>query len=46
MEEINYDQPNDSDTKWCAENRRLTAGKSEGYTSRCLLDYGFVKKSL
>ena len=38
-----YDQAIDSDLKWCEEIRNLTTGQGEDYTTRCLLDYEYIK---
>ena len=38
-----YDQPTDSDIKWFEEIRKLTRGQGEDYTTRCLLDYEYIK---
>ena len=38
-----YDQPTDSDIKWFEEIRKLTTGQGENYTTRCLLDYEYIK---
>ena len=39
----NHDQPIDSDVKRYEETRKLTTGKSEDYTTGCLLDYEYTK---
>ena len=38
-----YDQAIDSDIKRYEEIRKLTTGQGEDYTSRCLLDYDYIK---
>ena len=38
-----YDQASHSDIKWYEEIRKLTAGKSEDYTTGCFLDYDYIK---
>ena len=38
-----YDQPSDSDMKRYKEIRKLTTGKGEDYTTKCLLDYEYIK---
>ena len=38
-----YDQAIDSDIKGYEEIRKLTTGQGEDYTSRCLLDYDYIK---
>ena len=38
-----YDQPIYSDLKQYEEIKKLTTGKSEDYTTRCLLDYDYTK---
>ena len=41
-----YDNATDSDIKLYEEIRRLTTGQGEDYTTGCLLDYDYIKKSL
>ena len=43
MEKKLYDQPTDSNTKRCEDIRKLTKGQGEDYTTRCLLDYEYIK---
>ena len=38
-----YDQAIDSDIKRYEEIRKLKTGKSDDYTTRCLLDYYYIK---
>ena len=38
-----YDQAIDSDIKRYEEIRKLTTGQGEDYTTRCLLDYKYIK---
>ena len=38
-----YDQPIDSDIKRLEEIRKLPTGKGEDYTTKCLLDYEYIK---
>ena len=38
-----YDQPIDSDIKLYEQIKKLTTGKGDGYTTRCLLDYDYNK---
>ena len=38
-----YNQPIDSDIKQYKENRKLTTGHGEDNTTRCLLDYDYIK---
>ena len=38
-----YDQPIYSDLKQYEEIKKLTTGRSEDYTTRCLLDYDYTK---
>ena len=38
-----YDQAIDSDIKRFEEIRKLITGQSEDYTTRCLLDYDYIK---
>ena len=38
-----YDQPIDSDKKRHEEIRKVTTGQGEDYTTRCLLDYEYIK---
>ena len=38
-----YDQAIDSDIKLYKEIRKLTAGQGEDCTTRCLLDYDYIK---
>ena len=38
-----YDQHIDTDIKWYEEIRKLTVGQGEDYTTRCLLDYNYIK---
>ena len=38
-----YDQGINSDTKQYKEIRKLTTGPGEDYTTRCLLDYDYIK---
>ena len=38
-----YDQPIDSDIKWCEEIRKLKTGQVEDYTTWSLLDYDYIK---
>ena len=38
-----YEKAVDSDIKWFEEIGKLTAGQGEDYTTRCLLDYNFIK---
>ena len=40
-----YDQPIDPDIKWYEEIRKLTTGQGEEYTTRCLLDYEYIKNN-
>ena len=39
----NYDQPIDSDIKRLEEIRKLQTGEGEDYTTKCLLDYEYIK---
>ena len=39
----NCDRPIDSDIKRYTKIRKLTAGQDEDYTTRCLLDYDYIK---
>ena len=39
----NYDKPIDSDIKLCEENRKLTTGQREDYSTERLLDYEYIK---
>ena len=41
-----YDQAIDSDVKRFEKKRKLTTGLVEDYTTGCLLDYDYIKKSL
>ena len=43
MEKKLYDQPTDSDIKRYEDIRKLTKGQGEDYTTRCLLDYEYIK---
>ena len=43
MEKNFCDQPIDSDIKRYTKIRKLTAGQEEDYTTRCLLDYDYIK---
>ena len=43
MEKKNYDQPIDSDIKRLEEIRKLQTGEGEDYTTKCLLDYEYIK---
>ena len=36
-------KPLDSDIKQYEEIRKLTTGQGEDYTTRCLLDYEYIK---
>ena len=38
-----YDQPIDSDIKRYKEIRKVATGQGEDYTTRCLLDYNYIK---
>ena len=38
-----YDQTIDSDIKRFEENRKLTTGQGEDYTTGCLIDYDYKK---
>ena len=38
-----YDQPTDYDINRHEEITKLTTGQGEGYTTRCLLDYDYIK---
>ena len=38
-----YGQAIDSDVKWYEEIKKLTTGRSEDYTTECLLDYDDIK---
>ena len=38
-----HDQPIDSDIKRFKEIRELTTGQSKDFTTRCLLDYEYIK---
>ena len=38
-----FDQPFDSDAKRYERIRNLTTGQGEGYITRCLLDYDYIK---
>ena len=40
------DQANDSDIKRYQEIRKLTTREGEDYTTRCLLDYDYIKTLL
>ena len=40
------DQANDSDIKRYQETRKLTTREGEDYTTRCLLDYDYIKTLL
>ena len=40
-----YDQAIDSDIKQYEEIKKLTTGQGEDYTTGCLLDYEYVKKT-
>ena len=40
------DQANDSDIKRYQEIRKLATRQDEDYTTRCLLDYDYIKKLL
>ena len=40
-----YDQPVDTDIKQYEEIKRLTTRQGEDYTTRCLLDYGYIKNN-
>ena len=39
-----YDQAIDSDIKWWEEIKKLTTEQGDDYTTRYLLDYGYIKK--
>ena len=43
MEKKLYDQPTDSDIKQNEDIKKLTKGQGEDYTTRCLLDYEYIK---
>ena len=43
MEKKLYDQPTDSDIKRYEDIRKLTKGQGQDYTTRCLLDYEYIK---
>ena len=43
MEKNFYNHPIDSDIKRYGEIRKLTTGQGEDYTTRCLLDYEYIK---
>ena len=38
-----YDQHIDTNIKWYEEIRKLTAGQGKDYTTKCLLDYNYIK---
>ena len=43
MEKNFYNHPIDSDIKRYGEIRKLTTGQGEDYTTRCFLDYEYIK---
>ena len=42
-EKFFFNQPVDSDIKLCEEIRKLTTGHNKDYTTRCLLNYDYIK---